>query len=412
MIKVNDFASKIFGILIGFNCQLKMFDLSGKEVLNPENARRFYSFEPNLMVTLNIEDQSLSMSLGNDLQLKDTEKLQAALKNLANIYLYNYQLTKFAKHIQPKDFSADVKMEPVVSESFSRLSGSKHKSSQVLEQVKIVLHHSKAMAESSMRSRHIKKICLEFKGESFVLPTRSITAARAAARHVSNGGNINDTVGQYIFEQSSRFFKLKEFLKYAKVNSLINESTYDTIRAVKESMYSIKLTLESLSKPKKYEITKARVLEHDLKSDLLESEVDAIKDQFTVKRFDEKFNDVLPLINKANDTRKQFIEHVSQISTMAIPLSRPLSENSNLVEFTSAESALTFKLNDLKGALQDSYLVKFVTETIEKVNTNTVSSFDVTVIENIIRNSFVAEPTNVELHENLITKFMLSIAHI
>lgn len=408
MIKINDFASKIFGILKGFKCQLKMFDMTGHEVLNPENARRFYSFEPNLMVTVDTTKQSLNMSLGNDLQLKDTEKLQAALKNLANIFLYNYQLTKFAKHIQPKDFSDSVKMEPTVNESFTKLQGTKHKSKQVLEQVKIVIHHSKPIAENNSRSRNIKKIFIETADAQYELPTRNLTAARAVARHVANGGTTTDTISNYIFEQSTRYFKLKEFISYAKVNNLINESTSDTIRAVKESMYSIKLTLESLSKPKKYSLIKERILEHDLKSDLLETDLDKLKDMFTVKLFDSKLNDVLPLINKSNSDRKQFLEHVMQISTMSVALSRPLITDTSLLEFANPAAELTFKLTELKGALKDQYLVKFVTESIEKINNNTIGNFDILVIENILKNSFV-DSKETHLNENILSKFMLTV---
>ena len=139
------------------------------------------------------------------------------LKNLAKQNLLNTQIKVFGKEITPKDFAyqaqkfKDNTMENVVSEaSLSRMSGSKKTSYQTLESVKIILRHRKPVSEEvrGSRSRQIQAIFLEQAGERFRFPQNHLAGARAMARHMYEGGNMQDTLGEYIIESVSNVIKL------------------------------------------------------------------------------------------------------------------------------------------------------------------------------------------------------------
>lgn len=389
MINVNEFAEKVFGILKGFHCQLKLYDGMGNEIISPSNTRRFFSFDPNLMVTLDEIEQSLIVSLGNTTTLKDTEKLQYTLRTIANQYLYNYQIRTFGKSVQPKDFAHEVKSKKfAMSESFSRMTGTKHKSMQICKEVKIHIEHSKPVTGEKLgeRSRNIKKIFIETKDESFCMPTTNIQASRAMANHIRYGGNFQDSVSKYICEQSTILQKLNEFIKYTKENHLVNESTQDTILVVKESINSIKSTFHSLMKPRSYSIVKERILTHDLTEEY-ESDVTDIRDMFTVKLFNEELNDVLPYINKRRSDRQKFFEHITDLSLLPVALSSELTNN--LLEFTNKKSKLQYFISNLQESVKDSVLRAYLETLDSKIENNLINKYDVGIIENILDNCFV-----------------------
>lgn len=410
MINVNEFAEKVFGILKGFHCQLKLYDNTGNEILSPSNTRRFFSYDPNLMVTIDEVDQSLVVSLGQTVSLEETEKLQHTLRALANQYLYNYQIRTFGKSVQPRDFSHEIKAKKfAVSESFSPLSGSKKKSKQNLKQVKIHIDHLKEVTDQKKgeRSRNIKNIFVETADESFCMPTKSLTAARAMANHIYRGGNFQDQIASYICEQSVALNSLKEFVKYAKQNNLISESTYDTIATVRESINSIKSTLLSLSKPKSYEVVKERITQHDLLENSTETaDVEKIKDMFTVKTFNESLNDILPYISKQRTAKQKFIEHVTELSMLPVALKTELPDTT-LLEFTDKRSKIVYVIEGLESCVKDRVLATYLTQLKERVNTNMINKYDMHIIENLVKNSFI--DTGSSTGENLAETSELSI---
>lgn len=410
MVNVSELASKIFGALKGNGCNVKIFNDMGNEIFNTDAGRIFYSYDPNLLLRIDEEDKKITISLGNTLELKDTEKLQSTVKNLANQYLYNYSVRQFSKHIQPKDFSHEIEAKKEkMNESISQ-----YKNKTILEynNVKLHVNHKNPVVENDHTlSRNIKSMYIESNGEKYKFPIRNLSAAKAAAKHISEGGEHNDSLYSYIIESAQRQAKLKEFLKYVKVNNLLNETTNDIVNSLKSEVSSIKVTLEGLSKPKMYFVLKERILVHDITDVLYEEDTNQIKELFTVRSFNEQFEDLLPYIGKCKTNRQKFIEHVSLASSVGVPLIKPLLNDESLYEFVDEKSKLHYRITNLIECLKDEYLKKYTSEVLTRLNENTINEFDITVIRNILENCFV-DSNDIQINESIEDKYLDTIKKI
>jgi ATP-dependent Zn protease len=141
----------------------------------------------------------------------------------------------------------------------------------------MIVRHRKAVDEDvrGSRSRQIKAIFLEQGGERFRFPHNHLAGARAMARHMYEGGNMQDTIGEYIVESVSNMIKLNEFVRYARTNKLMNEASEDVVKTVKENINTLRNELKGLTGAKSYAkvseaiaAREATVLEEDDTTDL------------------------------------------------------------------------------------------------------------------------------------------------
>jgi hypothetical protein len=375
-----------------------MYTGEGTETLDPEQSRRFFISEPTIMVTVNEEDQEIVVSLSEEIELKDIHSVSNQMKKLANEYLLNYTIRKFNKSIQPRDFAYQAKVEKekamdTIQESISRMFGSKLTSYQNVSEVKIHIKHSKPIDEETRgsRSRNIKSIFLERAGEKFRFPGNHLMSARAMARHMSYGGNFSDQVGSYIIESAQNYVKLKEFLNYTKRNNLINENTSDTVDTIIESLNSLKSNLSRLAGSNSYRVIAERITTDS--NEVLSEDADSItelKDQFTVKRFDEKFLEILPCVNKIIKEKKSYLSKIEESSTGKILLKKTqFALESSMITFDNKHRELGFKISQLAESMVDNdsladYVKKISTKISEQKDLN---SFEVSVLSNIFENA-------------------------
>jgi hypothetical protein len=87
---------------------------------------------------------------------------------------------------------------------------------------------------------------------------------------------------------------LKEFIRYAKTNNLISESNQELVSRVAKSALGIKETLQGLTSARKYANIVETIKESPVQID--NSKIDELRDQFTVKKFDESLEAILPFI--------------------------------------------------------------------------------------------------------------------
>jgi hypothetical protein len=127
----------------------------------------------------------------------------------------------FGKHLEPKDFESFVASSTVSESAFGSTKTSYH----VQPQAKVVLRHSKPVAEEKpgSRSRNIKQIYIDNnQGERFKFDVPYLTAARAMARHVSDGGAPYDEKGRVIYDMAVERQDLRKLVSYARKNELMD----------------------------------------------------------------------------------------------------------------------------------------------------------------------------------------------
>ena len=150
---------------------VKSYDRDGNLVLDAGQATRFAVPEPNILVRYDQDTQTIRWKSTTDVE---DEVTRTMLKNLANDNILNFDYRKFEKKLSPKGEQSDLektKEQDVndVMEGFGSKTGTSKSSYQTLENVKLVVKHSKPVNEESRgaRSRHIESIYIRRGGEQF-----------------------------------------------------------------------------------------------------------------------------------------------------------------------------------------------------------------------------------------------------
>ena len=279
-------------------------------------------------------------------------------------------------------------------ESFSRMFGSLKTSQQTLENVRILVKHKVPVDENvrGSRARHISAIFLECNGERFRFPHNYLPGARAMAQHMAHGGVPSDKVGTYIAESTGNLLKLQSFNRYVTTNKLINEDSSGIVETVKENIETLRTELKKLSGSKTYETVKAR-LETFEREALAEDDTSTLKDLFTIRRFDEKFEGVLPIIKQLVQEKDTFHKRIEEAAANVVLLRRESLNTTPMFEFASENARLGFKLNELAlRILENEELAGFINKIGTKLcKEGVVNDFEKAVLTQVLENVQIAE---------------------
>lgn len=401
MINYGTVAEKIFAIIKGHGFNLSMFTIDGMDTSEPEEGRRFYVKDPNFMITLDEDNDEIKINKNSNVSLAEMESIMTQIKNLARSNMLNTQVKVFGKEIAPKDFAYQAKkyrkkdMSDMNEASLSRMHGSKKTSYQTLESVKLIVRHRRVVDENvrGSRSRQIKAIFLEQGGERFRFPHNNLAGARAMARHMYEGGNMRDTIGEYIIESVSNIIKLAEFVRYTRTNKLINETSEDIIKIVKENIFTLRNELKRLTGVKSYGTMseaivarEERVLEEDDSVDL--------QDIFTVHKFDEKIGDMLPLVRRLMNEKAAWRAALLETSKQQVfmKVKEELVEE-DIMEFDNPLQQVGYKIGKIaKRMVETGDLSKFVSRVANKlIEGETINDFEKTIVRNVMENAVIKE---------------------
>ena len=129
--------------------------------------------------------------------------------------------------------------EQVAEASLGKMTGSRKSSYQPLaDNVKIIVRHNKDVNEEvrGARSRNIHSILIQRGEEKFKMAENNLQAARAMARHLHNGGETFDEIGEAITEMSKDYGKLREFVRYVRKANLVNETNEEFVALAVENI--------------------------------------------------------------------------------------------------------------------------------------------------------------------------------
>lgn len=277
----------------------------------------------------------------------------------------------------------------IAEASISRLHGSKKTSYQTLESVKVIVRHKSAVDEEKhgARSRAIHSIFLERAGERFRFPHNYLPGARAMARHMYEGGELHDTIGSYIIEQTGNYIKLREFYRYARSNKLINEDSEDIVKVVRENIDQIKNTLGKLTGAKSYGRIKEELEERE-ETVAEELTDESLVDMFTVKKFDEKIGDILPLVNKLVTEKNNWKQKIEEASKEKFTIYREELSEDEIFEFENPLQKLGYNIKRLSERVQEeTSLSRFVARVGNKMmEGEELSDFEKAVVRNVLEN--------------------------
>lgn len=161
--------------------------------------------------------------------------------------------------------------------------------------VKIVIEHTRQIEEGEQRYRNINKIFLENQmGERFLLDTKKPGIARVYARHIAEGGKVNDDRWGHIQSLCEEYQKMAGFVRATR-NNQFNESAQ---KLVNEAINHYQGLRESLSK-----MTGKRGYEAYFESwtpPLMEDETDTsnLNELFVQETLDPRIESVMPILSK------------------------------------------------------------------------------------------------------------------
>lgn len=298
------------------------------------------------------------------------------------------QFAKDAEKYKGKKVAEDI------TESFSKMFGSARTSQQTLENVVIKVRHKVPVSEEvrGSRSRHISAIFLECNGERMRFPYNYLPGARAMAQHMAHGGTMSDKVGAYISESTGQLLKLQSFNRYVTTNKLINEDSSGIIETVKENIETLRTELKKLMGVKTYETTKAR-LETFERQPLAEDDTSGLKDLFTIRRFDEKFEEVLPIVKQLVQEKDTYHKRIEEAAGNVIILRRETIGTTPMFEFASENARLGFKISELALRItENEELASFVGKIGTKLcKEGAVNDFEKAVLSQVFENAEVEE---------------------
>jgi len=381
---------RVFKALKSQGYQIKMYDDGGMATVDAELASRFYVEDPNLLIHVDEEDEEVNFNKNGNIPLSDFEKAMWAVKAVAKEYMYKFTIREYGKHITPKDFSYQTKKgDQMESVQESAMYGTKKTSRQMIENVCLVVKHKKEVDESvrGARSRNIQSIFLESNGERYKFPHTNLNGARAMARHFANGGSSHDVIGESIVNLTGKMLELREFYVYSKRNKLVTEDTTEVIAALRESINAIAGDLKSIYGKKSYTSATQRIAEQE---NFIAEDDDGIdyRDMFTVKKFDEKFEAVLPVVSSIVQERNMKLRRIEESSLERVKATSFKFTESAAVTFESSTVKMGHRLKAVALSINENPELATYIGSIggKMISEGDISDFEKSVVKNVLEN--------------------------
>jgi len=298
-VNVETISENIFAILKGYGFTIRMFDDIGKKVIKPEDARRFFLTDSNLVITSSEEE--IKVHLGKSVTFDEAKDTINTIKQLAKKYMMDFNLKKFGHILQPKDYVFDLKkeadMDSIQESAFSKSYGSSKSSYQDVGNTRLVVRHAAPVNEESRgsRARNIKSIYIEnAEGERFKFPSKNLLSARAMARHIANKGTPFDDGGKNIISLDEELGQLKNFVRYTRQNfKEENESVSGLHELAIMRVNNIKEDLNKIKSSRTYNEAIQSINNDQIKNEEVEGELQEVLTKHT---FDESLTGVLPYL--------------------------------------------------------------------------------------------------------------------
>ena len=167
--------------------------------------------------------------------------------------------------------------------------------SDAVPSVKIVIEHSRTIEEGEQRYRNINRIFLENQaGERYLLDTKKPGIARVYARHIAEGGRVNDDRWDHIGSLCEEYQKMAGFVRATR-NGQFNESAQALVNEGLEHYQSLRESLSRMTGKRGYnayfESWTPSLME-------TEGEENNLNELFVQETLDPRIESVMPILNR------------------------------------------------------------------------------------------------------------------
>jgi len=360
-ISVKTDADKVFNLLKGYGYEVDTFDKVGEVVGDPADAIRFFVEDPNLLVTLNVPREEIRLSVSENTE--ETDTLRNQLSNVARDHLMTLDFRLFGKTLKPTsekiNIDKEIEMESVTEATLGSSYGSIKTSYQPLDNVKLVVKHTKPVNEEvrGARSRNISKIFIQANEERFLFPSKNLQGARAMARHIYNGGTMHDTVGESIIQMCKDARTLREFVRYVTTKGLVTETNNEYITLAKEHIDNIRNSFKRIAGSKSY----SKAVESLSEFDNIEivNEV-SLEDHFTETHFDDKVGNAHETLTKLVNKKSAFESYIMKSIELESFEGAKEVIAEEPIEFANPNARLGYQVTQLSTVVQNQRLAGYL----------------------------------------------------
>jgi hypothetical protein len=173
--------------------------------------------------------------------------------------------------------------------------GKKSSYSDAVPSVKIVIEHSRVIEEGEQRYRNINRIFLENQlGERYLLDTKKPGIARVYARHIAEGGKVNDDRWSHIGSLCEEYQKMAGFVRATR-NSQFNESAQSLVNEGIAHYQSLRESLSRMTGKRGY-----NAYFESWTPSLMEAEGDEtnLNELFVQETLDPRIESVMPILSR------------------------------------------------------------------------------------------------------------------
>ena len=291
----------------------KPLDATGKSTPVPEEADIFkFEFTKDgddygtVFVTLD-EDRVLTVYYGDDVAGSPSDRTpKIDYDDTWNGLLHQLSSWRMTKGLrgfktQNKDHVNDdmarrnhMRNKDKIAEGYYPM-GRKASYSDAIPTVKIVIEHSRVIEEGEKRYRNINRIFLENQdGERYLLDTKKPGVARVYARHIAEGGKVNDDRWNHVHSLCEEYSKMAGFVRATR-NGQFNESAQSLVNEGIAHYQSLRESLSRMTGKRGY-----NAYFESWTPPLMEdgTEENNLNELFVQETLDPRIESVMPILNR------------------------------------------------------------------------------------------------------------------
>lgn len=383
MIEIERVAENLFDKIRSRFPAIRIGDDKAKSTVDPTKARIFnFDFSENFdNITISLVDEN-NLKIYYDMEaprLLDPVERSNWYKFLKNMRFFaqrnglSYDVRDIAKDgleqhdIRHLNKDAEVINKDDVKMTESRLYGTRRSSYQKIGEVRIIVRHSKPIVDetnSRARGQNIMALYIENSlGERFRLPEgTTLNGARVYARHVKNGGDIHDDFGKHITKVINEMNALKLFVRNMRGRQFEDAETAGMVESAINHYGKLHRDLFTIRGQRGYEAYRS-LWQPEIEEEE-QIDIDALKERFVRRVFDDRLLDALPVVQRAysaDRTRvgQEFEEWANSLledPDMKVNTKGPFSNSMIPDEVTDDP------VSDIDGAGDDQFLTNLFNE--------------------------------------------------
>jgi hypothetical protein len=323
MREINTIASSLFDKIRSRFENVNLGDEHAKACTDPEKAR-FFNFDyinrdgknfGNVTISL-IDEDSVKVYFGQNIteemdddQSDEWYKFLKAVRKFAMKNMLEFDVRDISKSSlnlrdikqqSADDSTYDVDdLSKAVTES--KLYGNTHKSFANHGTAKLIINHRSRIDDSvhGARSRQIESMFVETeRGERFLLPENNLHYGHAMAEHIGHGGKLEDEIGNSITGMCKEMKSMAQFVRNVKLREFDDEETTSMAGSAVRRYGELKSRLKEMRGPRGYQRYVELYEPTDDTQD--DADIDALRERFVRKVWNDKFDEALPYVHKAH----------------------------------------------------------------------------------------------------------------